>query len=443
MIKLNKKRIPIVGGLLAAAAILLLFSLIQCRHSKMSLTSIFNETFRNAAAHFPPEPFSTDTFAFADKSHNLILGHDNAAWRTFERKLLACSASDTATVSIVHIGDSHSQADFFPGELRRCLHRTFNRTQPARGLIFPYTIAKTNNPATYRVAASGNWTSRKNLDQQCAGLGLSGIEVATADTAATISIKLIDSDKLGYGGNVLRVFYVAEAGYVPPVPQVTAPNGCDPANVDTARFCITWQLPRYTDSVALAFPNVDSLHPFCLQGIALTTGKGIEYHTIGVNGARVASYLKCDHLTAQLSALEPDLVIVSLGTNDSYMNRFDSVGFCAQLGQFVGEIRKAQPHCAILLTTPGNNKFKDKTLNANAVSCAKAICSAAQNLNCCVWDFNAIMGPPDSLDLWNEAGLITSDFVHLTRSGYKFQARLLMDAIVADMVEFNRSFSDN
>ena len=442
MLKLNKKRIPIIGGSLVAAAILLLFSLIQCRNSKMSLSSIFCNSEKSALAKFPPEPFSTDTFAFADKSHNLIEVHDNGAWRAFETKLLACLTNDKTCVSIVHIGDSHLQADFFPGELRRCLHRTFNRTQPARGLIFPYTIAKTNNPATYRVAASGNWTSRKNLDQQCTGLGLSGIEVATVDTAATISIKLTDNDIPDYGGNILRVFYGAEAGCLPPVPQIVHNSNCA-ATIDTNHFCISWALPYHTDSLTLAFSNVDSLHPFCLQGIALTTGKGIEYHTIGVNGARVSSFLKCDHLTAQLSVLKPDLVIVSLGTNDSYMNRFDSVGFCAQLGQFVVKIRAAQPNCAILLTTPGNNKFKDKTLNTNAISCANAIKLSAEKLNCCIWDFNAIMGSPDSLDLWNEAGLISSDFVHLTRSGYKFQARLLMDAIMADDFWLKNSSSNN
>ena len=442
MTKLKKNRVTIIGGLLVVVAILLLFSLIQCRHSKMSLTSIFCNSEKSTLAKFPPEPFSTDTFAFADKSRNLIEVHDNGAWRAFETKLLACLTNDTASVSIVHIGDSHLQADFFPGELRRCLHRTFNAVQPARGLIFPYAVAKTNNPNSYRVAWNGNWTTRKALEQQCHNLGLSGIEISSADTSATISIKLTDNDIPNYGGNILRVFYGAEAGCLPPVPQIVRDSNCA-ATIDTNHFCISWALPCHTDSLTLAFSNVDSLHPFCLQGIALTTGKGIEYHTIGVNGARVSSFLKCDHLTAQLSVLKPDLVIVSLGTNDSYMNRFDSVGFCAQLGQFVGEIRTAQPNCAILLTTPGNNKFKDKTLNTNAVSCAKAIKQSAEKLNCCTWDFNAIMGSPDSLDLWNEAGRISSDFVHLTRSGYKFQARLLMDAIMADDFWLKHSLSDN
>jgi len=48
MTKLKKNRVTIIGGLLVVVAILLLFSLIQCRHSKMSLTSIFCDSEKSA-----------------------------------------------------------------------------------------------------------------------------------------------------------------------------------------------------------------------------------------------------------------------------------------------------------------------------------------------------------------------------------------------------------
>jgi len=374
---------------------------------------------------------------------NLIETNKSAEWHTFTDNLSACAEDNNAHVSIVHIGDSHLQADFFPGELRRCLHRTFNTTQPARGLIFPYAMAKTNNPHNYRVTWKGNWTCRKALDQQCSNLGLSGIEIATTDTNAMVNIKLTDREITDYGGNILRIFYGNETDGLPPVPEISFPSNCSRAHIDTTRFCITWQIPYHTDSVALSFRNTDSLLPFRLQGIALTTGKGVEYHTIGINGARVSSYLKCDRLKNQLSALQPDLVIISLGTNDSYSARFDSISFSRQITRFVNEIRASQPQSAILLTTPGNNKFKDKTTNPNAVNCANTIRQVARELNCCVWDFNAIMGQPENINLWYDSGLISSDFVHLTHNGYKFQAHLLMDAIIANILESNNPYSDN
>ena len=39
---------------------------------------------------------------------------------------------------------------------------------------------------------------------------------------------------------------------------------------------------------------------------------GIKYHSIGVNGASVPSYLRCDYLMDQLKLVKPDLVIFPL-----------------------------------------------------------------------------------------------------------------------------------
>ena len=96
----------------------------------------------------------------------------------------------------------------------------------------------------------------------------------------------------------------------------------------------------------------------------------------------------------------------------------------------MAEIRVAQPDCAILLTTPGNNKLSGKP-NPNAVICAETICREAKRLNFSDWNFNAVMGAPEKIGLWYDAGLITSDYVHLTRTGYKFQAHLLIDALLS------------
>ena len=45
---------------------------------------------------------------------------------------------------------------------------------------------------------------------------------------------------------------------------------------------------------------------------------GVKYHSIGVNGASVPSYLRCDYLMDQLKLVKPDLVIFSIGINDAY-----------------------------------------------------------------------------------------------------------------------------
>ena len=396
---------------------------------RLVLSSIFVIGSLAAAAQFTVAPFGPDTFAVANRSRNLIELHDTAAWQRFGGKLAACAESDSAQVSIVHIGDSHLQADFFSGEMRRCLHKMTGRLQPSRGLIFPYAVAGTNNPTNYRVTWRGEWTCHKSTEKECGTLGLTGMSATVSSDTAYLIIKVEDSEFGIYGGTHLQMF--AEMGATSLEPQILYPEGAEIESVNILSQSIVWNLHCHTDSVAIGFrqKNADQ-QSFTLYGLNLFDAEGVEYHAAGVNGARVSSYLKCERFAAQLTALHPDLVIVSLGTNDSYMPRFDSTAFAAQLEKLVAEIRVAQPDCAILLTTPGNNKLSGKP-NQNAVICTETICREAKRLNFSVWNFNAVMGAPEKIGLWYDAGLITSDYVHLTRTGYKFQAHLLIDALLS------------
>ena len=62
---------------------------------------------------------------------------------------------------------------------------------------------------------------------------------------------------------------------------------------------------------------------FYFFGFRLDNNKnGISYHSIGVNGASVPSYLRCEFLEKQLSLIIPDLVIFSIGINDAYEEGF-------------------------------------------------------------------------------------------------------------------------
>ena len=140
--------------------------------------------------------------------------------------------------------------------------------------------------------------------------------------------------------------------------------------------------------------------------------------------------LKCENFEPQLAILNPDLVIISLGTNDSYMPHFDSVAFASQLAKLISEVRTAQPDCAILLTSPGQNKIAGKTPNQNTFVATNFMLKTAQNQCCAIWNFNAIMESPEMTDVWYEAGLMRSDYLHFTRKGYELQAHLLFNALI-------------
>lgn len=378
-----------------------------------------------------------DSLKFIDFEKNKIEVFDSTQWTFFQKKLCSCAESDTAKVSIVHIGDSHLQADFLSGELRRCLHREFNHSRPSRGLIFPYTVAGTNNPSNYKIGYTGDWTNSKCIDRQCENIGISGITVTTSDTTSTLYICIADNEPPGYGGSRIQLFTdLNKLGLWPILYGDTATNRL--AKIDVESQSIIWELDTIVDSIAFTFNKMpiqgkrikSKGDSFILQGLSLTTGKGIEYHTIGVNGARVSSYLKCEKFIPQLKSLNPDLVIISLGTNDSYGQNFNSEKFENQLAKLIESIQKEGICNNILLTTPGNDKINRELYNQNAHICAETIAKVGKQMKCAIWDFNAIMGNGENVDVWFESGLMRSDYLHFTKEGYELQAHLLFNAML-------------
>ena len=98
-------------------------------------------------------------------------------------------------------------------------------------------------------------------------------------------------------------------------------------------------------------PNTES-SSFTLNGIVLENDqKGIIYHTIGVNGAHFSDYNKSDLFFEQISALEPDLIVISLGTNEAY-GRLAPERYDAEVMKFINTIRTQYGNCPIILTTP-------------------------------------------------------------------------------------------
>ena len=69
------------------------------------------------------------------------------ALNNFLSLLYKSKTDKQGVINIVHIGDSHIQADYFSGMLRMCLQKQFGNA--GRGLIFPYKVAKTNEPYNY------------------------------------------------------------------------------------------------------------------------------------------------------------------------------------------------------------------------------------------------------------------------------------------------------
>lgn len=339
-------------------------------------------------------------------------------------------------VKILHIGDSHIQADYFSGHTRKLLQSTFGFGNGDRGFLFPYQIAKTNNPPNYKVIPTGNWTSCRNVEykKEC-NLGLSGISVTTSDTNAAFVIALSHKQTLDYSFNKVKIFHDTAFAFKPVA--LDAEGNFHGDWISTQHFETYTELSFFEeqDTLRIGFQRKNSKQTsFTLYGLEFTNEfPGIEYSASGVNGASVKAYMRCGYLFEKhLKVLNPDLMIISLGTNDAYTYKFNETAFEQLYQQLLNRIRKAVPKAEIILTTPSDGYRSHYYANYNNKKATESILKLAKHNKLAAWNFYEIMGGYKAINKWKMAGFARPDRLHFTKEGYFMQAELfymaLMDA---------------
>ncbi len=365
---------------------------------------------------------------------------DTTVYDNFFRKLDQLIFEGNGNINILHMGGSHVQAGTLSHQIRTDLLTTFPGLESSRGLVFPFSAAKTNNPQNYRTTSTGTWEVSRNTQRTPPfPLGLTGMCIATTDTHATIEIRLKNNDGITYDFNKVYVLGYCDSGYVHVMMQIQDSIIIEGV-YDSAKLAYSFSLPVYTDAFKLFFEKKDSSlwEPFYLRGFWLDNGlPGISYVDIGVNGASVPSYLKCTYLENDLAFVKPDLCIFSIGINDASGANFDTTYFQNNYKELIRRIRKVSPDCAILFTT-NNDSFrkvgKRYYNNTNGLLAQQAFYSLARYYNTGVWDLFSFMGGLNSMKQWEEKGLALKDKVHFTPQGYSLIGDLIYNAFVSEYI---------
>lgn len=110
---------------------------------------------RTCTAEIPDETDDIDipipSFIRTNSNHIIYNGAD---WSGLRKAFLE---STTSPVSIVHIGDSHIQADISTGTTRELLQYDFGNA--GRGLVSPLKMSGTNEPLDYTFQSRNSCTS--------------------------------------------------------------------------------------------------------------------------------------------------------------------------------------------------------------------------------------------------------------------------------------------
>lgn len=415
--------------------------------------------------------------------------HNPNALLTFYEKMYQLEQSKSGKINIVHIGDSHIQADLFTAKIRTQFQKVFGNG--GFGFTFPYSVAKTNNSAPIRYSASGNFQSFRNLyADENRPVGLSGfsMEANSDDFAIQLNVKdaqfnftklkvitpqnvnLFDvsvshknivverkvpkkithkvkpgevlggiADKYNVSLKALKKANGLKSDMIRDGKVLTIPSKATqsktttkteyiPIELQPSLFSNDYYSETPLDKIAIV-PNQE-IDYFALNGLVLeNNNSGVIYHSIGVNGAKTSDYNKFRLFNEQLPVLNPDLVIISLGTNESF-DKQSGEQYFANLNQMIQGIKDKNPQACVLVMTPQPSVLHRKYKNTFIEKYAELIEENANVKNYAVWDLLQVFGGNKSIKRNAAKGYMARDKVHYSKAGYEKQGELFFEAFL-------------
>ncbi len=345
---------------------------------------------------------------------------------TFYQKLNILKKTGQGLVTIVHIGDSHIQADYLSGFVRNNLQQFFGNA--GRGLVFPFQVAQSNAPPDIVSSSNINWDFNRLAHPEIPiAAGVSGFGIQTNALGASIDITLRPA-AADQSFNRLKFFLDTNSTsfWILQADNNNAPILVKKEETDSSLFR---EIVLENNSRSFSLASIPSLNTKEFYGVSLeNSNPGILYHTIGVNGARYDQYNIAPLFWQQLPALHADLYIVSLGTNEAQRSEFDERSFQQSVSLFLEKLKAASPHASIIITTAADS-FKNRRPNNVLRSINMSLFNYANAHHIPFWDLYRITNGYGSSYNWRQKGLMNADGIHYTGEGYRIQGQLLFNAI--------------
>lgn len=431
-----------------------------------------------------------DTLGMEEKvSYGENAVSNTKALENFFEKLYLLETQKSGKVRIVHIGDSHIQADLFTGVIRKNLQEKFGNG--GLGFSFPHNLARTNGNYFIKYSSNQSWNNhRLTKEKNGSPIGLSGISLTTKARDFAVEINVRDN---AYQFNTLKIvtpnnqnmFEVATAkktitleSDVPKTIVHKIKNGealsiiADKYNISVAelkrynglksnniRAGKTLKIPtnemqkrsvKRSEFIPLSLTEESHSHSFysetpmdkiylipnksasdfALNGLIFEKNEpGITYSAIGVNGAKASDYNKYPLFFEQTPALQADLIVISLGTNETF-DKMPVQDYMNQLNTFIANIKAKNPNAEVLVMSTPPSLLYRRSLNHFADAYAREINAQASVANHASWDLFAIMGGMYGVNRNYRQGLMSGDKVHYTKSGYEKQGELFSQALL-------------
>lgn len=357
---------------------------------------------------------------------------NGADWSGLQRTVLNSQLGEGIT-SVVYLGDSHVQADFNGSVVRQRLSDHLGSA--GRGLVIPFRAAGTNEPFDYTFVFPGPYRSSKLMKHPWeTAMPFTGVGIEPLNTEFEVSISCKTSfDRI--------TFFYDGTGTLSIVKAIGDGEERIYGAATTAEGVYEIAFRELLDEVKLTFERRGSV---TLAGAILSSDiTGAYVHSIGNNGATFAAYGSVPSFGKEFAVMEPDLVIIALGTNESF-GTIDANEVLSNIDELVRTIQAHSPEARILLVTPTECKKRMATRrkgtrrrtvtlvdNPKVSTMRNLILNYAKEQGVAVYDVFSVVGSADNL---RKAELLSKDGVHFTATGYRLLGNLLADAVIEAMI---------
>lgn len=216
---------------------------------------------------------------------------------------------------------------------------------------------------------------------------------------------------------------------------------------DSSELCVLHLGDSHLSGGYMTSPIIQALH----QRFGT---ERIRIERFGIPGATYATFTAEKHLK-RLREINADLIIISLGTNDSYSKRFNPETLRFNMEHLISLISRGQQRKPMfVLTTPplsylrqrvqtGTRRGKRRRripvygtqyhYNRSAEQAAQTIVSFAQRQGYGYYDLTSAIAEgngAEAANRWLSMGLLHTDRVHYTRAGYDRIGNMVATALL-------------
>ncbi|MFC0179925.1 GDSL-type esterase/lipase family protein [Thorsellia kenyensis] len=328
------------------------------------------------------------------------------------------NSSNSKRTHFIQLGDSHTAADVFTGEIRQLLQREFGNG--GIGFIQPTEVTGIRSNLVTISSEQGKFSLLSSRSDQSPIFPLGGYLLDTKGNSGSIKLsprKTVSSD------NALQ----ARALYFTNSAASMSING------NSLNLPPTNNLWKWSDAVknvhlpvTITFSKNRSLKigGYYLENMS---DKGIVFSALGINGAQINYWDRWHHSWKQsLKTLTPDVMLIAYGTNEAFGNNLDISAYASDLNNRMRTLKSTYPNTLFIVIGPPDsqkiNKKNSQTCNqsysdqlARVIEIQKD--SALKN-GFAFWNWQESMGGSCSITRWLAQDMAKPDLVHLTTSGY-------------------------